>query len=352
MHQGAPIETSDSETETTDGRPAMRGMIPLTQSKMHAAPTPGPAQPALPRRSALVIEILSFVLIAFLVVSALLFNFATPGRLTTAPSAVTVQLPPKPADPAVMPPAPGPVAQEDHPTAEAEPQSTAALPDVQPEAGSEATPQVEPPAEAAVLPPAATPQVEPPVEAAVLPPAATPQVEPPVEAAVLPPAATPQVEPPVEAAALPPAAIPQVEPPVEAAALPPAATPAPSDTANGATSKGAPEPAAAPAPVEATASVALPAEEAVALIRHGDQLLATGDIVAARSAYERAAAGGNRVAAIGVAKTYDPVFLLQAGVRGLKGDPQRAALWYGRAAAAGDREAQQRLRRLRAQFPQ
>jgi TPR repeat protein len=98
--------------------------------------------------------------------------------------------------------------------------------------------------------------------------------------------------------------------------------------------------------------VALPAEEAVALIRHGDQLLATGDIVAARSAYERAAAGGNRVAAIGVAKTYDPVFLLQAGVRGLKGDPQRAALWYGRAAAAGDREAQQRLRRLRAQFPQ
>ena len=301
MHQGAPIETSDSETETTDGRPAMRGMIPRTQSKMHAAPTPGPAQPALPRRSALVIEILSFVLIAFLVVSALLFNFATPGRLTTAPSAVTVQLPPKPADPAVMPPAPGLVAQEDHPTAEAEPQSTAALPDVQPQAGSEATPQVEPPAEAAVLPPAATPQVE---------------------------------------------------PPVEAAALPPAATPAPSDTANGATSKGAPEPAAAPAPVEATASVALPAEEAVALIRHGDQLLATGDIVAARSAYERAAAGGNRVAAIGVAKTYDPVFLLQAGVRGLKGDPQRAALWYGRAAAAGDREAQQRLRRLRAQFPQ
>jgi TPR repeat protein len=90
----------------------------------------------------------------------------------------------------------------------------------------------------------------------------------------------------------------------------------------------------------------------VALIRRGDQLLATGDIAAARSAYERAAAGGNRVAAIGVAKTYDPVFLLQAGVRGLKGDPQRAALWYGKAAAAGDREAQQRLRRLRAQFPQ
>jgi TPR repeat protein len=81
-------------------------------------------------------------------------------------------------------------------------------------------------------------------------------------------------------------------------------------------------------------------------------LLATGDIVAARAAYERAAAGGNRTAAMGVAKTYDPIFLAQTGVRGLRGDPARAALWYARAAAAGDRDAQQRLRRLRAQYPQ
>ncbi len=88
------------------------------------------------------------------------------------------------------------------------------------------------------------------------------------------------------------------------------------------------------------------------MIRRGDELLGTGDIAAARSAYERAAAGGNRLAALGVAKTYDPIFLAQTGVRGLRGDPARAALWYGKAAAAGDRDAQQRLRRLRAQYPQ
>jgi TPR repeat protein len=74
--------------------------------------------------------------------------------------------------------------------------------------------------------------------------------------------------------------------------------------------------------------------------------------VAARLVYERAAAGGDRAAATGVAKTYDPTFLTLVGVRGLRADPARAALWYGRAAAAGDREAQQRLKRLRAQFPQ
>jgi TPR repeat protein len=74
--------------------------------------------------------------------------------------------------------------------------------------------------------------------------------------------------------------------------------------------------------------------------------------VAARLAYERAAADGNRVAATGVAKTYDPNFLAQSGVRGLRSDPNQAALWYSKAAAAGSREAQERLKRLRAQFPQ
>ena len=96
----------------------------------------------------------------------------------------------------------------------------------------------------------------------------------------------------------------------------------------------------------------LSAEVTEALIERGNQLLRNGDIVAARLAFERAAAGGNRTAAMGVAKTYDPVFLAMSGVRGLRGDPTRAALWYGKAAAAGSHEAQERLKRLRAQFPQ
>jgi hypothetical protein len=266
-------------------------MTPLTQSKMHAPPVPAPEQPVVPRRSALVIEILSFVLIAFLVVSALLFNFATPGRLINAPSGVTVQLPPMPAEPVAPAPVAGPVAHEELPSAETAAPSSAVLPDVQPQAGSDAAPSA--------------------------------------------------------------------EPPVESAALPPATAPVAPDAATDATTEAMPGPSPAPtppsttAPAEETASLPpLSAEETAALIRHGDELLGTGDIVAARSSYERAAVDGNRVAALGVAKTYDPVFLTQAGVRGLRGDPARAALWYGKAAAAGDRQAQQRLRQLRAQFPQ
>jgi len=301
MQHAAPIETS--ETETADARGAIGGMTPLTQSKMHAAPVPAPApEQPVPRRSALAIEILSFVLIAFLVVSALLFNFASPGRLINAPSGVTVQLPPMPAEPAPAVPAPAPVAREDVPApaavareavpaAEAAPPSSAALPDVQPQAGSDAAPKAEPPAETAALPPAAIP---------------------------VPTDARSEVVPEIPTAAAP-----------------------------------EPSPAATTATVEETASLPpLSAEETQALIRHGDELLGIGDIVAARSSYERAALDGNRVAALGVAKTYDPVFLSQAGVRGLRGDPARAALWYGKAAAAGDRQAQQRLRQLRAQFPQ
>ena len=74
--------------------------------------------------------------------------------------------------------------------------------------------------------------------------------------------------------------------------------------------------------------------------------------MAARLTFERAAAGGDNSAATGVAKTYDPIFLAESGVRGFRGDPAQAAIWYGRAAAAGSREAQQRLARLRIQFPQ
>jgi hypothetical protein len=291
MQNAARGETS--ETETADARWAPGGVMPpLTQSKMHATPVPAPApEQPVPRRSALVIEILSFVVIAFLVVSALLFNFAGPGRLINARSGVTVQLPPMPAEPAPAVPAPAPVAREAVPDAEAAPPSSAALPDVQPQAGSDAAPKAEPPAETAALPPAAIP---------------------------VPTDARSEVVPEIPTAAAP-----------------------------------EPSPAATTATVEETASLPpLSAEETQALIRHGDELLGIGDIVAARSSYERAALDGNRVAALGVAKTYDPVFLSQAGVRGLRGDPARAALWYGKAAAAGDRQAQQRLRQLRAQFPQ
>lgn len=293
MQKPAPIEDSEGDADADQSWRQVHGMIPLTQSKMHAVPTPAPAPapepPLLPRRSALAIEILSFVLIAFLVVSALLFNLTAPRPVASVSPAVSVPLPPKPSEPAASAAAPAPVVQE-APPAEPEPAVADSLSEVRPQAGP---PPSAPPAES-------------------------------------------------ETARQP-------EPRAEVAALPPPDAPVLEDAAPAAVSETVPPP---PAPADETASLPLPADEAEALIRRGDELLAIGDIVAARAAYERAAAGGNRLAAIGAAKTYDPIYLAQSGVRGLRGDPARAALWYGRAAAAGDHDAQQRLRRLRAQYPQ
>jgi tetratricopeptide (TPR) repeat protein len=197
---------------------------------------------------------------------------------------------------------------------------------------------LEPPPEFAVLSPAAASvsTSAPQVERSALPPA-------PGEGAPLPPTAAPgqTSTPPDEKSAVPSA------PAEETASLPPAAAPVLTSAPPVEQSTAPP-----PAPAEKTASLPLPAEVTEALIERGDELLSTGDIVAARLAYERAAADGNRVAATGVAKTYDPNFLAQSGVRGLRSDPKQAALWYSKAAAAGSREAQERLKRLRAQFPQ
>ena len=137
----------------------------------------------------------------------------------------------------------------------------------------------------------------------------------------------------------------------QAAVIPPAESSVPPPVA-GATAISAPPRGAAAAVPQQGASGLLSSSAIEALVKRGDELLSTGDVVAARSAYERAASSGSGAAATGVAKTYDPVFLAQSGVRGLRGDPAQAASWYGKAVAAGDREAQERLNRLRAQFPQ
>jgi hypothetical protein len=89
-----------------------------------------------------------------------------------------------------------------------------------------------------------------------------------------------------------------------------------------------------------------PSSDMAALIKRGDALLKAGDIAAARSAYERAAAGGNAKAQIGVGKTYDPLVLAKLKTRGVRGDPVQAASWYARASEAGDEEGQQRLQAL------
>jgi hypothetical protein len=108
-----------------------------------------------------------------------------------------------------------------------------------------------------------------------------------------------------------------------------------------------PERQIAPSP-PAEETAALPALDAdlAGLVRRGDALLKAGDIAAARSAYERAAAAGSAKAEIGVGKTYDPLVLAKLGARGVRGDPVQAASWYARAGEAGDEEGQQRLHAL------
>jgi TPR repeat protein len=96
-------------------------------------------------------------------------------------------------------------------------------------------------------------------------------------------------------------------------------------------------------PASATAPMTL------ALLRRGEALLAGGDISAARSFFERAAAAGNANAARAMAETYDPRVLAGLGVRGLVPDRAAALEWYRRAAALGAPDAAARIAALEAE---
>lgn len=84
------------------------------------------------------------------------------------------------------------------------------------------------------------------------------------------------------------------------------------------------------------------------LMARGDALFAQGDLAAARLFYEMAAANGSDAAAVALGRTHDPVILARMRVRGLIPDADKAAEWYGRAAANGNAEAATRLKELAA----
>jgi hypothetical protein len=144
------------------------------------------------------------------------------------------------------------------------------------------------------------------------------------EAAFVP---TPRVE-----ASVPPAAAPAVN------RLPPMAAPDPRPALPADAQPAMPIPTAA---VDAAAAEIDPA----VFVRRGRELLAAGEIAAARRFFERAAEAGNAPAATGVGRTYDPLYLHQAA-RGLRGDPGKAAEWYSKAVVLGDGEAGLLLMRL------
>jgi hypothetical protein len=82
--------------------------------------------------------------------------------------------------------------------------------------------------------------------------------------------------------------------------------------------------------------------------QRGNELLAAGDIASARLFFERAANAGDARSALGMAKTFDPVELAKAGVRGVKGDQAKADYWYQRAyVLAGDRNFENQVKENR-----
>lgn len=94
---------------------------------------------------------------------------------------------------------------------------------------------------------------------------------------------------------------------------------------------------AQPAPDTPAPEAQLSDAERALFTERGNALLAAGDIASARLYFERAADAGDARSALGMAKTFDPVELARAGVRGLKSDQAKADYWYQRAhVLAGD----------------
>jgi TPR repeat protein len=107
----------------------------------------------------------------------------------------------------------------------------------------------------------------------------------------------------------------------------------------------APEPAAAPPAAPATRH--LDPDELAALLKRARDLVATGDIAAARLLLERAADAQEASAALLLAQTYDPAVLGTQDSRSITPDPAMARDWYQKAAQFGSQDAQQRLAQMR-----
>ena len=157
-------------------------------------------------------------------------------------------------------------------------------------------------------------------------------------AAVAPPrvAAPPPVAvlPPRVAVAPPPMAVPPpvvVPPPV--AVAPPVAM-------------AAAVPSAMPAPPQADVVRSLDSREIAALIKRGQDLLASGDVQSARLLLMRGAEARDARSALLVGTTYDPALLRQIGADGPMADAAQARIWYQRAKEWGEPDAQRKLEAL------
>jgi hypothetical protein len=111
----------------------------------------------------------------------------------------------------------------------------------------------------------------------------------------------------------------------------------------------APAPVAAPAEPAAASSAlrdfmrTMDRKEIAALVRRGQDLLASGDVQSARLLLMRGAEARDARAALLVGTTYDPVLLKQLGANGPLADVAQARLWYQKAKEWGEPDAQRQL---------
>jgi hypothetical protein len=104
-----------------------------------------------------------------------------------------------------------------------------------------------------------------------------------------------------------------------------------------------PAPAAVAAQPRADAARELSPNEIAALIRRAQELLATGDVKAARALLLRATEAHDPRAALALAKTFDPIVSRQSATIDAGPDLNQARTWYQRAKEWGAPEAQRQL---------
>jgi hypothetical protein len=87
-------------------------------------------------------------------------------------------------------------------------------------------------------------------------------------------------------------------------------------------------------------------EEIAVLLKRGKDLIANGDLAAARLVLQRAANANDAEAALALGATYDPYVLRALKVYGFKADPVMARVWYEKARELGSAAAPRRLEML------
>ena len=141
-------------------------------------------------------------------------------------------------------------------------------------------------------------------------------------------------------------AAPRVAAAPPAAVSPPVVVPAPVVVPPPPVAVATAAPSAMPAPPQAEVVRSLDSREVAALIKRGQDLLASGDIQSARLLLMRGAEARDARAALLVGTTYDPALLRQIGADGPLADAAQARTWYQRAKEWGEPDAQRKLEAL------